>query len=188
MDDGDILHVHVTCSDALLCVSVEKIERHAGDRGMRTVECPVSGSFVHLVDKRTTYEPNEAESLGVGCPVSRSSVHFVDRGALYRLNDAQYFEVYSSAISYALEILQAEETDSNMSELDSNVASINLDGNGMESGQPSDEVMSMESGNGTEGEEEELASCIALDMSHEVPVAGLMAANLSMYTIASEIN
>ena len=187
---GDILHICATCTDTLLHVSVDRIERAAEE-----------------TETRDTVEQ----------PVLRSSVHFVDREALSRLNDGPYFSVYTSAISHALDLLRAEkyETESESSpgsgddsELHCSMAGINLDGGGMESMHDGGGMESMHDGGGMESsdggiglgsgtkspsgedtamgsenesesdEEDDFANCIALDMSHELPIIGIMAAKI----------
>ena len=144
---GDMLHIRATCTDTLLHVSLDRIERNS----------------------RVTSDGGAVRS-----PVSGLPVHFVDRGALYRLNDEEYFSVYYSAIHGALEILRQgndesgseteSESGSNTSELHSVVAGISLDDGEADIESPA--------------ETEEVADCIALDMSHEVSILGLMAAKI----------
>ena len=174
VEKGDVLLLHASCSDTILQVNLEGIERG------------------------TNYptETQPLESSTAEHPISGSSVQFVDRAALSRLNDRNYLGVYESAITHALELLRAGDTESESSEgsskLQSGMAGMEL-GDGMESGHgkvgagtsqlPSAEGSGMgseEDGSGSESEEEDFADCIALDLSHELSVVGLMAAKIGM--------
>ena len=177
---GDILHLIATCSDTLLRVNIEKIER--GENYQEEME---------TCSNATTEQP-----------VSGSPIHFVDRGALRRLNDETYFTVYSSAISHALEELRAEDSESEGesgssvdsrdigSDLHSSATgnTANGTGGGMElrrgEAQLScDEVLESENENEPESDEEDIANCIALDMSHELSILGIIAAKIGTHTL-----
>lgn len=164
---GDTLHLHATCTDTLLHISVDRIERGSEYQQMK---------------------PHEGVS--VEWPISGLPVHFVDRAALSRLNDGSYFAVYRSAISHALEILLSDDTESSSSSADSSdlgssVAGIQLDGNGMETGHSNGTELGpgseMETDKSQTDGEDDPANCIVLDMTHELPISGIMAATMGMY-------
>ena len=164
---GDTLHLRATCTDTLVHISVDRIERGSEYQQMK---------------------PHEG--VTVEWPVSGLPVHFVDRAALSRLNDGSYFAVYKSAISHALEVLLSDDTNSSSSsaessELGSSVAGIQL---GMETGHSNGTELGL-SGEGSKMEtdksqtdgEDDPADCIVLDMTHELPIVGIMAATMGMY-------
>ena len=173
---GDILHLNASCTDTLLHANIVRIER--GE---------------HYQEEMETCNNPTTEQPVIGLPID-----FVDRGALRRLNDEAYFRVYSSAISHALEQLRAEDTES---ESGSSVESqdhtsepyssatcgtANSAGSGMESRHeetrlPSDEMLESENENEPETDEEDIANCIVLDMTHELSILGVMATKIGMH-------
>lgn len=170
VERGDSIHLHIVCSDTLVHVNVGKIERPSSDTGA-TTQCPISESAGQFVDS------------GAGT-VSGSTVHFIDRGAMCRLNDKGYYAVYSSAISHSLKLFQTEDltSSSNDSNSESHSNSTGSDSNviGMESEHHSNYGTGMESENEISTDDEDIAECIVLDMSHELPLLGLMAAKLGI--------
>ena len=137
--EGDIVHVQTVCTDTLLHVTVDRIERGNGcpisgsSTGKEDVACSVSGSSTgkEYIGCRISGLSTDNKDVGcpvsepptckddIGCPISGSTtVHFVDRGALCRLNDAEYHKVYSEAISHALRLLQEDsESESESSDI-----------------------------------------------------------------------
>ena len=154
VERGDYVHLRVWCTDTLVHVTLEKIERKSPDAD----DCAISGSSGQFVDT----------GVKVEYPISGSSVHFVDRGAICRLNDEAYYATYSSAISHALNLLHSEESDTSSIESHSHVVGMELDhkSNGMESGNETST---------------DVAECIVLDMTHELSILGIMAAKIGVY-------
>ena len=146
VEEGDIVHIKAVCTDSLLHVTVERIERNSSDK--EDMSCSVSGSSIAQEDMACPISESSIaqEDMGypisglstgtedmacsvselstgkgdVDCPISESStVHFVDRGAMCRLNDAAYHEVYSSAIAHTLRLLQDSESEGESSDITS---------------------------------------------------------------------
>ena len=163
VERGDYVHLRVWCTDTLVHVTLEKIERKSPDAEV-VDDCAISGSSGQFVDT----------GVKVEYPISGSSVHFVDRGAMCRLNDEAYYATYSSAISHFLNLLQSEESDT--SSIDTSKSHSHVVG--MEVDHKSN---GMESGNETSTDEEDVAECIVLDMTHELSILGIMAAKIGVY-------
>ena len=168
---GDVIHLCAVCTDTLLHVNVERIERKSvcsdGDGG--DADCPIPES---------------------------STTHFIDRGAMCRLNDAAYHEVYSSATTHALQLLHSYKSlrpssAAGHDECDmipgSKVCETSTESETLTEGDIDSSVSSADlssEGSGSESSSSaKVAEVIVLDLSHELSVLGLIAANQGNYSV-----
>ena len=78
VEEGDIVHIKAACTDSLLHVTVERIERNSTDK--EDMGCPVSGSSTAKEDMGCPVSGSSTAKEDMGCPVSGSSTAKEDMG------------------------------------------------------------------------------------------------------------
>ena len=155
IERGDIVHLHASCSDTLLSMTVENVERLESEMcidksvcteetstpGMEYEATPPNSVSIHTHDEMNSKKHCET--------ASNRTLFYVERSELLRLNDAGCMESYRRALSEAIKAAKS-----------------------LDSEEEDDDGLSEEESSSSESE----GDCLVLDMTKGLSVFGLVAA------------